>query len=103
MSHNGKEWAFCPWDKCYPNFSAHSKEEALGLYWDYYYQLVNNLMKKYPNRIRIFQMTDLNNMEKVDTLLDFLGFDNKNVISNIQRNKIERNIIDRIKRKLFGA
>ena len=48
-------------------------------------------------------MTDLNNIEKVDALLDFLGFDNKNVISNIQRNKIERNIIDRIKRKLFGA
>ena len=103
MNHNGKEWDFCPWDKCYPKFSTHSKEEALGLYWDFYYQLVNNLMKKYPNRIRIFQMTDLNNMEKVDALLDFLGFDNKNVVSNIQRNKIERNIIDRIKRKLFGA
>jgi len=103
IKHDGKQWDSCPWDDSYPNFEVNNKEEALYLYWDYYYQLVNDLMQKYPGRIQIFQMTDLNNEEKVEGLLTFAGFKNKKVISNIQKNKIERNIFDKIKRKIFGA
>ncbi len=103
MIHDGKQWDSCPWDKSYPNFEVNNKEEALHLYWDYYYQLVNDLMKKNPKRIKIFQMKDLNNEEKVEELLTFAGFKNKKVILNIQKNKIERNIFDKIKRKIFGA
>jgi hypothetical protein len=103
MDHDGSYWDFCSWDKSYPNFKVETKEEALNRYWDYYYQLVDELIRKYPDRIRIFQMTDLNDEKKVRSLLEFAGFENKNVISNIQRNKIERNIFDKIKRKLFGA
>ena len=60
-------------------------------------------MQKYPGRIQIFQMTDLNNEAKVEGLLTFVGFKNKKIISNIQKNKIEKNIFDKIKRKIFGA
>jgi hypothetical protein len=65
--------------------------------------MVSKLIEKYPERIKIFQMTDLNNTEKVNELLTFSGFKNKKVISNIQKNKIEKNIFDKLKRKIFGA
>ena len=103
IKHDGKQWDFCPWDNSYPNFEVQNKEEALNKYWDYYYQLVDGLMQKYPNRIKIFQITDLNNEKKVEELLTFAGFKNRNIISNIQKNKIEKNIFDRIKRKFFGV
>ena len=73
------------------------------MYWDYYYKAVDCLIATYPDKIRIFQKTDLNDALKVDDLLEFLEFNNKTVIPNIQRNKIEKNIFDKIKRKLFGA
>lgn len=103
IKHDGQQWDFCPWDTSYPNFEVNNKVEALNLYWDYYYKLVNGLIKKHPNRIKVFQMIDLNNKEKVDALLTFAGFKNKKVVSNIQKNKIERNVFDKIKRKIFGA
>ena len=103
IKHDGKQWDSCPWDKSYPNFEASNKEDALKKYWDYYYELVDDLIKKYPDRIKIFQMKDLNNAKQVEDLLVFAGFENKRIISNIQKNKIEKNIFDKIKRKFFGA
>ena len=51
----------------------------------------------------IFQTEDLNNKNKVEEMLSFSGFNKKNIISEIHRNKIEKNIFDKIKRKIFGA
>lgn len=103
IEHDGKYWDICPWDKSYPNFKVKDKEEALNLYWDYYYHLVEELIKKFPDRIKVFQMTDLNNKQKIEKLLSFAGFKDKNIITNIKKNKIERNIFDRIRRKIFGV
>ena len=53
------------------------------------------------SKIDIVEVVD--NEEKVEGLLTFAGFKNKKVISNIQKNKIQKNIFDKIKRKIFGV
>ena len=103
MNHDGIKWNYCPWDNSYPNFEAETKEEALNFYWEYYYEQVDILIQKYPDKIRIFHVSALNSEDKVEELLTFAGFHEKKIITKIKRNKIEKHIFDKIRRKIFGA
>lgn len=61
------------WDKCFPKFDA-PKEEAIGKYWDLYYNKTEKLEKDNPNRFKIYDMYNVLNL-KIDQadLLKFIG------------------------------
>jgi hypothetical protein len=72
--HDGSVWKQDPvWDSCFPKFEASSKEEAIGMYWDYYYLEAEKLQQKHPRCFRIFDVRDLGNPEGQKGILSFIG------------------------------
>jgi hypothetical protein len=73
MVHDGVRWVFDrKWDKCYPKFEAESLEDAIGQYWDYYYQEATRL-SEIDARVRIFDTDAMNNKESQIEILAFCG------------------------------
>lgn len=74
MEHDASYWKPDPvWDKCFPKFDASSKQEAIGKYYDFYYEESEKLAAKYPNLFRIFSLEELNTEEGKTAILDFCG------------------------------
>lgn len=74
MSHDGCKWVYDSlWDKCFPKFEAGTLEEAIGLYWEYYYSKAEELAHKY-NQIQIFDLEDLNTPEGQTKILKFCNY-----------------------------
>lgn len=73
MEHDGGWWRHDKWDKCFPNFSANSIEEAIGLYYDHYY---SECEKMDQSKCFWVKTKDLNNEEKVLEMLTWCGFKN---------------------------
>ena len=74
QDHDGSHWMKDPvWDSCFPKFEASSKEEAIGMYWDYYYLEADRLQRKYPERFKIFDVRDLSIPEGQQRILSLLG------------------------------
>jgi hypothetical protein len=74
QEHDGSRWKKDPvWDSCFPKFEATSKEEAIGMYWDYYYLEADRLQKKHPDKFRIFNVRDLSHSEGQKRILSFIG------------------------------
>jgi hypothetical protein len=74
MEHDGSRWMRDPvWDSCFPKFKAQSKEEAIGLYWDYYYLEAERLQDLFPENFRIFPVEDLGSPEGQKRILSFIG------------------------------
>lgn len=72
--HDGSRWKPDPvWDSCFPKFEASSKYEAIGMYWDYYYHVAEELEQKYADRFRVFDVTDLSHSEGQKQILSFIG------------------------------
>jgi len=76
FEHDGSRWNHDPcWDRCFPNFNeANNRKQAIGMYWDHYYEQVNELTTHFD----VFKMRtrDLNNEKRINELLvDFLGID----------------------------
>ena len=71
MEHDGSKWRKNKWDKMFPKFKSNSKEEAIGKYYDYYY----NECLKIPSSIKyLMNMEDLNDESKVLDMLRWCGF-----------------------------
>jgi hypothetical protein len=74
QEHDGSRWKQDPvWDSCFPKFETDSKEEAIGLYWDYYYLEADRLQRKHPDSFKIFDVEDLGNPEGQKRILTFIG------------------------------
>ncbi len=74
QEHDGSTWKKDPvWDSCFPKFEAASKEEAIGLYWDYYYLEAERLQREHPDSFRIFPVEDLGNPGGQRRILSFIG------------------------------
>lgn len=74
QEHDGSRWKKDPvWDSCFPKFEASSKEEAIGMYWDYYYQEADRLQRRNAERFRVFDVQDLSNPEGQRRILSFIG------------------------------
>ncbi len=74
MEHDGTEWAVDPvWDKCYPKFPGPTKEEAIGQYWDYYYEEAEEISAEIGDIFRIFPTDKLNLQEHQTDILNFCG------------------------------
>lgn len=74
QEHDGTRWKKDPiWDSCFPKFEASSKEEAIGMYWDYYYLEADRLQTAYPEKFRIFEIDQLSDPQGQKKLLEFIG------------------------------
>jgi hypothetical protein len=72
--HDGSHWKKDPvWDSCFPKFEAATKEEAIGMYWDHYYQTAEQLQQKHSDRFKIFDVQDLSTPEGQKRILSFIG------------------------------
>ena len=54
QEHDGKKYRYCRWDHCFPNMLANTKKEAIEMYWEYYYEEVSKLLKKYPQNLKLW-------------------------------------------------
>jgi hypothetical protein len=61
------------WDECYPKYDRSSKAEAIGRYWDEYYERAAGLEQVYPANVRVFPTGVLNTEAGQQEVLDFLG------------------------------
>jgi hypothetical protein len=72
--HDGTVWQKDPvWDSCFPKFEATSKEEAIGMYWDYYYLEADRLQRAHPDNLRIFDIRDMSSLDGQQRILSFIG------------------------------
>lgn len=62
------------WNKCFPTYEKElTKPHAIARYWDEYYEEVERLQSKYPNRVFLYDLSILNNAEMQSNLLSKLG------------------------------
>lgn len=109
MRHSGKKWKKdVIWDRCFPKFEASSKEEALGKYWEMYYDQAAILEKKYPNHFKIFNISALSTSEKFSEVLEFIEVENQDIIpvkentSNIETQSPHANtFLEKVRTRLF--
>lgn len=71
LEHDRTKWKIYGWDKCYPKMNTSDKEEAISMYYDYYY----GLCRKIPSDTCYWFNTDmLNDQEECVKLLKWCGF-----------------------------
>lgn len=76
QEHDGSVWKHDPvWDSAFPKFEAASKEQAIGKYWDAYYAKAEELERRYPHNLRIFDVSALSHAEGQSSILAFIGVD----------------------------
>lgn len=74
QEHDGSRWKKDPvWDSCFPKFQAASKEEAIGMYWDYYYLEADRLQRQHPECFRVFDVAQMSSREGQENILSFIG------------------------------
>lgn len=74
QEHDGRLWRHHPvWDSTFPKFEAASKEDAIRMYWDYYYLEADRLQGLYPENFRVFDVSDLSNPSGQENILAFIG------------------------------
>lgn len=74
--HDGIKFQNNFWDPCYPKYGRNLMiASALDLYWEEYYDTCLNLIKNYPDRIKIVETAWLNEPEKIKHLLQEFEID----------------------------
>lgn len=86
MAHDGVRYKRNLWDVCYPKFNANSLEDAVGLYWDAYYQQAEHLEKQYPSNVRIFDVNTLSSTDGQETILRFCGYQEPVMLTDFKKN-----------------
>jgi hypothetical protein len=75
--HGGVGWRTTKWDECYPKYETKDRFEAIGQYWDEYYETVKEWRLGKPHQIFLAPVDILNSREGQDELLTFLGIDER--------------------------
>jgi len=74
QEHDGSVYQLDPvWDSTFPNFAAESKREAIGKYWDYYYQRADTFARQKPEFFKIFPIEKMSSRQGQSEILDFIG------------------------------
>lgn len=75
QEHDGRKYREDPeWDRCYPKVDADSIEEAVGKYWDGYYEEAAVLHREFPGEFGVWRMEDVLNSERgMREVLEFCG------------------------------
>ncbi len=61
------------WSVMFPKYAVSCREEGIRQYWNDYYEQVDSLLHRFPDNIRVFQSTDLNDESARRELLSFTG------------------------------
>lgn len=74
QAHDGTQWQRDPvWDSCFPDIEAPSREAAIGLYWDQYYEKAAQWQATYPEQFQVFGVEELNEASGQRRILSFIG------------------------------
>jgi len=77
VEHDGSIWKQSTvWDKCFPKFETSDLQEAISLYWESYYERIEELSEKYSDNVKVFDMRALSEKSVQFELLDFCGIQN---------------------------
>jgi hypothetical protein len=87
MVHDGSEYQHNAWDICYPKFDANSLPQALGMYWDDYYERAKKLVNRYPENVRIFDIEQLSDPAGQFEILEFCGYANGVSVTETRKNR----------------
>lgn len=74
------------WDRMYPKFEAEDKRTAIGMYWEFYYRAVDELMRS-GVRVRTFDMSSLNDEKAVAEILGFCDLESDRPMSGVWKNE----------------
>jgi hypothetical protein len=61
------------WTQTFPQYPTSDREEAIGLYWDEYYERAEELARRFPTNFLLIDTDELTEMAGVRRLLDFVG------------------------------
>lgn len=61
------------WTLTFPQYETSDRTEAIGRYWDEYYQRADDLARRFPTRFRIIDTDMLTSESGVRDMLDFVG------------------------------
>ena len=104
FNHDGKEWEKDDkWDPCYPKYDVHNKEEALEKYWEDYKNQTDNLILKFPEKIKKWTIQALNTTSGKNEILNFLNYNlerniNKEFKHNTKLKSEKENFLNKIKK-----
>lgn len=74
IHHNGARWRRDPvWDKCFPKEDIADRAEAIGAYWDQYYDTAEKLQRQLAGRFLIVPVEALNSRRGQREILSFVG------------------------------
>ncbi len=73
MQHDGTRWRMNDWYRCYPKYPVGDKEEAIGRYWDEYYDRAAALEASCARSFRVFPTESLNTAAGQHEIFEFLG------------------------------
>ena len=62
-----------------------SLEEAISSFYEDYYEICEFFQKDFPENFRIFETECLNTEEGVLSILNFVGYESPEVITNIRK------------------
>ena len=104
FDHDGKEWEKDDkWDPCFPKYDVSSKEEALEKYWEDYKNQTDNLILKFPEKIKKWTIQALNTTSGKNEILNFLNYNlerniNKEFKHNTKLKSEKENFLNKIKK-----
>jgi hypothetical protein len=63
------------WTQTFPQYEITNREEGMRRYWDEYYQRLEELASRFPDKVRVFDMSETLNAESGQrAILDFAGY-----------------------------
>lgn len=74
MKHNGKKWKRHRWDQCFPTFKVNNIQEAIGMYWDYYYEQIEKKSKEIGFNYQLIPIEFLNNKSEMIKVFKNIGY-----------------------------
>ena len=104
FDHDGKEWEKDDkWDSCFPKYDISNKEEAIEKYWEDYKNQTDNLILKFPEKIKKWTIQALNTTSGKNEILNFLNYNlDRNINQEFKHNtklKSEKeNFLNKIKK-----
>jgi len=77
------------WDMCFPKYEGVSLEIAIECYYEDYYAETNYLLNKWPDYVKLIDISELNNADSVRNILEFVGLQTPKIIVGTRKNKRE--------------
>lgn len=88
QDHNDPTLIKNEWDAAFPKYDTSlSLEEAIGRFYDDYYEIARDKQEEFPEHFKIFATDSLNTSDGVASILSFIGYQNPKIVTGIQKRK----------------